>query len=81
LSPLAAVVAGGVLDVAGVLLVAVLLDTVVFEVLLVEDVSDPPQAANSSAQDTESIRGTKVFLSIQFSLKFRPARLWAKLSI
>ena len=30
----------------------------------------PPQAVNSSAQDTESIRGTKIFFSIYFSLKF-----------
>jgi hypothetical protein len=75
LSPLlAVVVVAGLLVVvvvalAGLLVVVVL---VVVVALLVEDVlSDLLQAANSSAQETESIRGTKIFFSIYFSLKFR----------
>jgi hypothetical protein len=78
LSPLLAVVVVAgllvvvVLAVAGLLVVVVLLLVVVVEALLVEAVlSDLLQAAISSAQETESIRGTKIFFSIYFSLKFR----------
>jgi hypothetical protein len=66
------VVAGVVVVVAGVVVVvAVWLLTVVF-VELVVGVSDPPQAASTSAQETESNRETKTLLLIgNFSLRIQ----------
>jgi hypothetical protein len=69
------VVVAGVLVVevvAGVVeVVAVWFAPVAFEELVV-GVSDPPQAASSSAQETESIRETKNLLLIRkFSLRIQ----------
>jgi hypothetical protein len=72
-----AVVVAGVLVVvvAGVLVVAVLLAPTVFEALVVV-VSEPPQAAKKSAQETESARETKILFIMGGCLSpkiFRPA--------
>jgi hypothetical protein len=65
------VVVAGVLVVVVVVVVEVLLAEVAFEELVVV-VSELPQAANSSAQETASDRETKILFSIrEFSLRIQ----------
>jgi hypothetical protein len=67
-----AVVGGAVVVVVGVLVVVVVVVAVLLVLVVLEElvVSDPPQAANKSAQARESDRETKNLFDIgKFSLK------------